>query len=484
MKKRGISLFIAAVLIMTALTGCGGKKDSATESNGGSTATQTQTESQTTKEASAETSATDSATADSTLTDSTGAPVEIEFWHALGGTLGDTLISIINDYNASQNKYVIKPVTVGSYSEIDQKLQAAYAAGSTPALVAGGSADTFYKKGLVENFEDFMPAGYDKSDIVGGFMNAATRDGKMVFAPAYGTSQVLYYNAAVLKESGYQKENLSSWQSLQTMKDKVVGISTGKDSIQYVWEPMWGSGNMMDAVSSAGGKFISEDGKTVLINDPAWVEVLDQFRSWIHEDKSMKIYSGGQGWEYWYKTMDDWVYGKALGYTGSPGDYAIALEAVKKAVGEGYKNDFAVAIQPGWKDNAPAPYFSSLMYFIPKGKNLSEDQKKGAADFVTYATNTANTAKFSMGTGYVAVRKSVLDLPEYQDYLKSNPDADVALKQIDQYAVPEFVDPTGGAILKALTEAVDKIQIENVPAKEALDAAAKKAQAELDKVNK
>jgi multiple sugar transport system substrate-binding protein len=335
---------VAAVLIMTVLTGCGGKKDSASGSNGGSAANQTQTETQTTTEVSAE-----------TTTDSAAAPIEIEFWHALGGTLGDTLISIIGDYNASQSKYVIKPVTVGSYSEIDQKLQAAYAAGSTPALVAGGSADTFYKKGLVENFEDFMPADYDKSDIVGGFMNAATRDGKMVFAPAYGTSQVLYYNAAVLKESGYQKENLDSWQSLQAMKDKVVGVSTNKDSIQYVWEPMWGSGNMMDAVSSAGGRFISEDGKTVLINDTAWVEVLDQFRSWIHEDKSMKIYSGGQGWEYWYKTMDDWVYGKALGYTGSPGDYTIALEAVKKAVGEGYKNEFAVAVQPGWKDNPPAP---------------------------------------------------------------------------------------------------------------------------------
>ena len=89
-----------------------------------------------------------------------------------------------------------------------------------------------------------------------------------------------------------------------------------------------------------------------------------------------------------------------------------------------------------------------------------------------------------MGTGYVAVRKSVLDLPEYQTYLESNPDADVALRQIDEYAVPEFIDPTGGAIFNALTDAVDQIQIENMPAKEALDAAAKKAQAELDKVNK
>ncbi|NTV78075.1 MAG: ABC transporter substrate-binding protein, partial [Clostridiales bacterium] len=44
-------------------------------------------------------------------------------------------------------------------------------------------------------------------------------------------------------------------------------------------------------------------------------------------------------------------------------------------------------------------------------------------------------------------------------------------------------DPTGGAISQAITDAVDKIQIENIPAKEALDEAAQKAQAELDKIN-
>ncbi|MBN2221099.1 MAG: extracellular solute-binding protein, partial [Vallitaleaceae bacterium] len=233
---------------------------------------------------------------------------------------------------------------------------------------------------------------------------------------------------------------------------------------------------------SNGASFISEDGKTVLINDEKWYEVLEQVRKWIHEEKIMSIHSGGQGWEYWYKTMDDWVYGLSLGYTGSPGDYAIALEAVKKANEEGYMNEFAVTHQPGWGSNDPAPYFTSLMYYIPKGENVTEEQKLGAAEFVTFATSTENTASFAMATGYVAVRNSVLELAQYQAYLIENPDADAALKQIDLYAVPEFVDPTGGAIISALTEAVDKIEIENKEVQAALDEAAEKAQRELDKI--
>lgn len=409
-------------------------------------------------------------------------PVEIEFWHALGGTLGDGLHQIVDEFNASQDQYEVVPVVIGSYSEIDEKLQAAYAARTVPALVVGGSQNTFFEKGLVEAFEDYMPADFDKSDIVGGFMDAAVRDGKMYFAPAYGTSQVLYYNAAVLEEVGATVEDLKTWQSLAGLSDRVIGVDTNLNTIEYVWEPMWGAGNIADMVSSNGGAFLSEDGRTVLINTEPWVEVLEQVRRWIHEDQTMRIHYGGQGWEYWYKTMDDWVYGKSLGYTGSPGDYIIALDAVRKSISEGYKNEFAVTHQPGWGDHDPAPYFSSLMYFIPKGRNLSEDQKRGAAEFVTSAISTENTAAFSIATGYVAVRNSVLDLPSYREYLAENPDADAALKQIDQYAVPTFIDPTGGAIQAALGDAVDKVQIENIPAQVALDEAAARAQAELDKL--
>lgn len=472
MKKKIVSVMLASMLAISTLAGCSTNQSSeVATSDSASSVTDEATE-----------TATKDTTAEETSTSS--APVEIEFWHALGGDLGNSIQSIIDSYNASQSEYVIKPVVIGSYLEIDEKLQAAYVAKNVPALVAGGSQDIFYQKDLVENFEDYMTSDYNKDDIVGGFLDAATRDGKMVFAPAYGTSQVLYYNKTVLDEAGYTEADLGKWQSLESLKDKVVGIDTGKGQIQYVWEPMWGYENMVDVVSSAGGKFISEDGKTILFNDATWVSIFDQFRKWINEDKSMAIHSGGQGWEYWYKTMDDWVYGTSLGYTGSPGDYTIALEAITKAKADGYKTEFAVAMQPGWEDNDPAPYFSSVMYYIPKCSNLTEEQKKGAADFVTYATNTENTAKFSMETGYVAVRNSVLELTDYQTYLESNPDADVALKQIDLYAVPEFIDPTGGAIASALKDAVDKIQIENISAQEALDYAAKEAQEALDKVNK
>ena len=40
-----------------------------------------------------------------------------------------------------------------------------------------------------------------------------------------------------------------------------------------------------------------------MINSDEWVEVWESFRTWIHDDKIMKVNSGGQGWEYWYRRL-------------------------------------------------------------------------------------------------------------------------------------------------------------------------------------
>ena len=85
---------------------------------------------------------------------------------------------------------------------------------------------------------------------------------------------------------------------------------------------MWGADNLTDAALSNGGTIFSEDGKKVTINSEEWIEAWDGFGKWIHDDKTMAIHSGGQGWEYWYKTIDDVIQNKAGGYTGSSGDQA------------------------------------------------------------------------------------------------------------------------------------------------------------------
>ena len=60
------------------------------------------------------------------------AQVEINWWHAMGGELGDRLNELAEGFNASQSDYVVRPVYRGNYTET---MTAAIAANQSVALI-------------------------------------------------------------------------------------------------------------------------------------------------------------------------------------------------------------------------------------------------------------------------------------------------------------------------------------------------------------
>lgn len=84
-------------------------------------------------------------------------------------------------------------------------------------------------------------------------------------------------------------------------------------------------------------------------------------------------------------------------------------------------------------------------------------EKKGAYEFMKYFTTPENQAKWSMETGYVAVRKSTQDVKEFKDYTKKNPQALVPLQQASHGSVLP-TDPTGGKIYDALKVQLTKLK--------------------------
>ena len=62
-------------------------------------------------------------------------PVEVLFWHAMGGPLGDFLEdSLIPQFNATHPDIVVLPVSMGNYGALCQKLLASVLAEDTPVV--------------------------------------------------------------------------------------------------------------------------------------------------------------------------------------------------------------------------------------------------------------------------------------------------------------------------------------------------------------
>lgn len=448
MKKKVVSILMVGTMLSALLAGCG--------SNAGADASEAQT-SETTGEVN---------NADANAT--SGEKTEVEFWYSGGKTAVGVVQEIIDSYNASQDTYEVTAVTQADYDETYQKLQAGIAGNAAPDLVLLDAtvARSLSDKELVTDLTGMMEADseFNKDDYVEVFLNQGVDDAGKVFAlPAYGTTQVMYYNMAAFDAAGVKAEDIKTWQDLAAAAEKIKATGT----YEYGWEPMWGADNLIDAAFSNGASIFSEDGTQVTINSKEWVEVWESFRTWIHDDETMAIHSGGQGWEYWYATIDDALGGVAGGYTGSSGDQADL--------------DFSVVAameQPAWDaDSESAPMAEALTLSVLEGS--SDEEKQGAYDFMKYFTNAESQAKWTMSTGYVAVNKTVSDNADYKAYAEENPQAAVPLAQASHGSVYPF-DPTNGAVIDALKIAADKVEIDGVSAQEALDEAQATAQAALD----
>lgn len=454
MKKKFISLVLAGVMTASLLTGCG-------SSTGQTQAEETQTTETANSSASSEEAAATTKAAD-------GDVIEVEFWYAGGKTAVGVIQEIIDEYNASQDTYFVTAVTQADYNETYQKLQAGIAGNAAPdlALLDAGVARSLSDKDLVAELGSYIDEDeeFNQEDYIQVFFDQCTDDaGKIYGVPAYGTTQVFYYNIEAFEKAGIKPEDIQTWQDLASAAEKIK--ATGE--FEYGWEPMWGADNLIDAAFSNGAKVFSDDGTQVLINSPEWVEVWESFRTWIHDDETMAINFGGQGWEYWYNTIDDVLANKAGGYTGSSGDQADL--------------DFSIVAameQPAWDDDSTsAPMAEALVLSVINSS--SDEEKQGAFDFMKFFTNAESQAKWTMATGYVAVNLDVNDNPDYIAYVKENPQAAVPFAQASHGSVYPY-DPTNGAVYDALKIAADKVEIDNVPAQEALDEAQKSAQEALD----
>ena len=400
--------------------------------------------------------------------------IQIEYWYGLGGKLDENMQKIITDFNSSQDKYEVKGVAQEDYDATFKSLQAGIAAKKSPALalLEADKVDILDNKDLLTNISDYTSkdADFKEERYLQSFLETGKKGDKLFAFPIYGTTQVLYYNKQAFKDAGISEDSLKTWTGVAEAAKKLTK-KDGDEVSFYGWEPMWKKDNLIDASLSNGGKILSDDGKQVLINSQEWIEVWDSFRKWIHEDKIMRVHSGGQGWEYWTATVNDVMKDKAAGYTGSSGDQ-----------GDLNFDKLAACEQPAFKSGKESkPIAEARLLAIPK--DVSDEEKQGAYEFIKYFTSAKVSAEWSIASGYISVNKESASIPEFVEYVKKNPQAAVPTAQA-AHATKVFIDPTGVKISDALKIAADKVEIENVSAKEALDEAQKTAQEALDKVNK
>jgi sn-glycerol 3-phosphate transport system substrate-binding protein len=355
------------------------------------------------------------------------AQTEIQWWHAMGANLGETVNALADGFNKSQSEYKVVPVFKGEYTEVLTAAIAAFRAKQAPHIVQVfevGTANMMAAKGAVypvyqlmaDANEPFDPKAY----IAPVYGYYSTTDGKLLSMPFNSSTPVLYWNKELLAKAGLDPNKPpTTWPELGEMAKKAVaaGAKCGFTPQWQTWTVIENYGawhNLPYATKANGFGGIDIELK---FNDEPRKKLIQTFADWS-KDKTF-VYGGRAGRSTALFTAGDCVFHIASSATAA---------AIDKALGT---DKFGIAMMPYSPDVAPKPQNSIIggaTLWVLQGR--PKDEYKGVAKFFTYLSRPDVQAKWHQETGYVPITLGAAELTEKAGFYQKNPGRDIAVKQL------------------------------------------------------
>ncbi|MEM7641730.1 MAG: ABC transporter substrate-binding protein [Pseudomonadota bacterium] len=340
------------------------------------------------------------------------AQTQFEFWHAFTGKNGNAVDAMAAKFNAAQDDYEMVPVYTGKYDEGTQRLQAAIAGNTAPAMVMLEITryGLFAERGALEPLAPYMEAaGSDWSDQIRPFaMEASKYLGESYVIPFNVSTPVMYYNADLFEAAGIT-EVPDTWDEVlaaaQTLTD-------GEGQYGLNPPPQWVRWAM---TNQAGG---------------GWVDPLDNA---VQIDMDESIFA--------YQTAADWVnVHQVASYDAALDDDLADQFFAEGRVGIEFNSTGRLA---RYLDEMPfevgvAPLPCQAVCAAPIGgatlgivASAEDEQKQGAWAFIQFATTPENSAFIFTDTGYLPIVEGAMETPEAQAAIEANPGYLVASNQLD-----------------------------------------------------
>jgi sn-glycerol 3-phosphate transport system substrate-binding protein len=352
------------------------------------------------------------------------AATDIQFWHAMGGRLGEVVEEIAAKYNASQDTYNLVPTYKGGYEDTMTAGIAAFRAKQQPNIIQifdAGAATIINAKGATIPVADLME-GFDSSDYIEGVRNFyADSDGKMIGMPFNSSTPLLYYNKDILAKAGIDAPP-ATWEEFEAMAPKIK--EAGYQALAQSHSPWIFSENFHSRhnlqLATGNNGYDSTDVEILYNNDHMkmhWGKV----KEWLDAG-----YYGfyGRGWG---DNQDAFVQEKAAMWLGSSGSFGGLANSAEFG--------FGAAELPYWKSITDEPYgtfIGGAALFAMAGK--PDEENAGVADFMAFLTSPEMQYFWHKETGYVPITNAAYELAKEDGYYDSTPDAEVGITQLTQRA--------------------------------------------------
>jgi multiple sugar transport system substrate-binding protein len=344
--------------------------------------------------------------------------IEVTFWHVMGGPLGKTLNSLIDEFNRENPDIHITSISMGNYQALSQKIMASVLAKNPPTLAQVYESWTASLKNanVIEPIQKFIDGKNgltkkDIDDIFPVFVRDNEWNEKFITFPFNKSVTTYFYNVDMFKKNGIDHFP-ETWNEFLLVAKKLT-----KDKVWGTAFPV--SASMFEQMLYAkGGKLLDNTGEKAVFDSKEGCEALQFIYDLIYKYKVAHLTTG-------YEHQDEFLAGKVAMISGSSVSYAFIQLS---------KPNFEIGLGPAPSDKERVVFIAGTNVAIFKDATVK--QKEAAWRFIKWFTSREIQAKWALGTGYLPVRKSVLNLPVVKKRFKEIKGLDSVWKQLG-YALIE-----------------------------------------------
>jgi sn-glycerol 3-phosphate transport system substrate-binding protein len=348
-------------------------------------------------------------------------PVQIEIWHSEPAANQDTLKSMIDRFNASQDEVKVQPVYQGSPDDVMTKLLASAGSRQVPAIVF--TTEPFIQRlidsGYVAAVQDFVDReNYDLSDLDGRAVQSYSVEGRLWGVPVCVDVPLLYYNKLDFKEVGLDPESPpQSLEELRQYSEKLLKrdasgnvVRSGISLAITLWtEQVFAQqGDLLVNMNNG------HDGRAteVLFDNDTGRRFFQWWHDMVEEGLAFNVGRNPSGADNYIAVATDRA-AMTFGYAGALRSIVNALEAGRQGL------EVGVGPVPGFAGGTGSSILLGHALWILSLR--PQEEQDAAWTFIKWFLQSEQQAEWFAGSGLLPVSQSSVELPAAQEVLTQYP---------------------------------------------------------------
>src|ERR1035437_3544392 len=406
--------------------------------------------------------------------------ITITFWHSFVSSTIPSLNTLIEKFEKENPDIEINAQYVPTGDALVQKLITSIQGNTAPDIswIHADFLDKLVESNAIYKLDHFINGqnGFttdEINDVFPQLLKTFTYQNELYALPMEATTLALLYNKKHFREAGLDPNKPpADWQQLKEYALKLTKDIDNDGKIDRygfyipaypasgplsIWEVLQWSPYLWQA----GGEIINSQQTHVMYNSNAGVKALTLWK---------EIYDGMKFSNYSFTHDMGFFSGSLSMIMDGPWD----LPTFRKM----NPDDWGVTSLPSGPVKKATYIAGEALAIFKQSKN-----PEAAWRFVKWISQPENQAEFSMNSGYLPTRKSVLDRSDYKAFLEKDHAMKVFIEQISIAIQRPSIDNYYININQHIAEAIEKTLIGNMDPQRALDESAAKSN-ELLKITK